>query len=468
VIDRPCRALVVACNFPPDASVGTMRTLRLVRHLTASAWQVSVLTVAPEAFRPGAVVDAALVDRVPPDVAVVRATPLRPFARLAAVLKRSRTPASPRATGTGAAGTSTAAPLPPASAWMQVRRAVGAAMAIPDRDASWLVPAIWGGWKHAADHRPDVVYSSGPPFSAHLVAAALARLLRVPWVADFRDPWARAPWREDRFAFERKAWAVLERFVIRRADAVVFVTDTNRRDFAREYGSAAARFSVVPNGCDLRDFDGLSRRLAPGGNRFVMLHAGSLYGARNPAPLFRALASAIAKGRIDAAAFRLRFIGRVGAIGVDLPALALTLGLEGVVEFASHMPRRDSLQEMLDASALLIVQPITTVSIPAKLYEYMAAGKPILALAEPGGETADLIARSGAGVAAAADSDAAIEDALVSVVRLAREGFAPVDRREFDGDVRAAELRTVLACAVDGTSVGAEGAERSPTAGAPR
>jgi glycosyltransferase involved in cell wall biosynthesis len=368
VIEQPPRALIVACNFPPDASVGTMRTLRLVRHLTASAWQVSVVTVAPRGFRPGTVVDPALVERVPSDVAVVRATPLRPFERMAASLKRSR----PRASSSAAVGDTTSAsassPPAPASALTRMRRAVSAALAIPDRDASWLVPAIWRGWRHGAAHRPDVVYSSGPPFSAHIAAAALARLLRVPWVADFRDPWARAPWRDDRFAFERKAWAVLERFVVRHADAVVFVTDTNRRDFAREYGPAAARFSLVPNGCDLRDFDGLARRSPPDRERFVMLHAGSLYGARNPAALFRALVSAIAKGRIDGSSFRLRFIGRVGGLGLDLPALARELGLEAVVEFASHMPRRASLQEMLDASALLIVQPITTVSIPAKLY----------------------------------------------------------------------------------------------------
>jgi hypothetical protein len=98
----------------------------------------------------------------------------------------------------------------------------------------------------------------------------------------------------------------------------------------------------------------------------------------------------------------------------------------------------------------------------------MAAGRPILALAEPGGETADLVARSGAGLVAVADDEAAIEDALVSVVRLAGEGFVPVDRREFDGDRRAAELRAVLAGVVRGRSVAADGAHRSPTAGAPR
>ena len=464
-MEGPSRALVVACNFPPDAAVGTMRTLRLVRHLTASGWRVSVVTLSPDGFRPGTVVDPALVEKVPPEVAVVRAMPWRPFERLATALKRPRA----RMAATAGNGASAASPAPPGRTppWTIVRRAVSAALAIPDREASWIAPAIWRGWRHAAAHRPDVVYSSGPPFSAHLAAAALARLLRVPWVADFRDPWARAPWREDRLAFERNAWAVLERFVVRRADSVVFVTDTNRKDFAREHPAAAARFTLVPNGCDLRDFDGLRARAASGGGRCVLLHAGSLYGARNPAALFRALASAIGKGLIDGTSFRLRFIGRVGAIGVDLPALAAALGLGSVVEFASHMPRRDSLQEMIDASALLIVQPITTVSIPAKLYEYMAAGRPILALAEPGGETATLVAGSGAGVVALADDEASIEHALVSLVQLVRDGFTPVDRRAFDGELRAAELRTVLTRAASGMDVAA-GTQHSPTTGARR
>ena len=110
---------------------------------------------------------------------------------------------------------------------------------------------------------------------------------------------------------------------------------------------------------------------------------------------------------------------------------------------------------MLDASALLIVQPVTTVSIPAKLYEYMAAGRPILALAEPGGETATLVDATRAGITVLADDEAAIVRGLGALVRLARDGFAPVDRRAYDGAVRAAELQTVLAGAAD--SRGAQG-----------
>ena len=462
VMARTPRAMIVACNFPPDASVGTMRTLRLVRHLTDASWNVEIVTLTPDGFRPGTVIDPALLDKVPSNATVVRARPLRPFERLSAALKRTKPRSLSPATREGQRPvTPRAAPSP--SGWSRARRAVSAALALPDRDVSWMAPAIWNGVRHSQGSPPDVVYSSGPPFTAHLVGLALARWLNKPWVADFRDPWARAPWREDRFEFERRAWGIFERLVVRRAQAVVFVTDTNRRDFAQQYPSEASKFFVVPNGCDPADFDDLTAPAERQASPFVLLHAGSLYGARNPASLLRALAAAVAKKRIDPTSFKLRFIGRLGLPGVDLPGVARDLGLEKAVEFVSHLPRHDCLKEMLEASALLIVQPVTTVSIPAKLYEYMAAGRPILALAEPGGETAELVARSGAGYAVLAEDEAAIEDALVSIVHLARAGFAPVDRRTYDGEVRAAELRAILSSVMADTSPPATATQTSPT-----
>lgn len=436
-------AMVVACNFPPDAAVGTMRTLRLVRHLAKTGWGVDVVTMAEETFRPGAVLDSALLDKVPPQVIVTRAPALRPLERSSAALRgrRWRGQASartaPRRTEAGASAHAGARHL------SRLKRAVSACFTLPDREVSWWLPAVVQGYRRTRARRPDVIYSSGPPFTAHFVGAALSRLSGSPWVADFRDPWARAPWREDRFAFERRAWAILERLVVSRASAVVFATETNRRDFARQYGPAvASRFFVVANGCDVTEFEGLSRRAGTHGNRVVLLHAGSLYGARSPAGLFRALARAIANRRIDPDRFRLRFIGRLGA-GLDVSAHAQRMGIEHVIEFVGQVPRRDSLQEMLDASALLILQPVTTVSIPAKLYEYLATGRPILALAEPGGETAELVTRSGIGLVARAEDERAIEEALV-VVANCTGASAPAPRDLYDGDVRAAELEQIL------------------------
>ena len=440
---RGIRAMVVTSNFPPDASVGTMRTLRLVRHLANMGWNVDVVTASPQGFRAGTVIDPALVESVPPAVRVVRARALRPAERLGATLRPR--PKSGEGTTAGADSAAARAGQPARDRLARVKRALSVGLALPDREISWLLPAVLSGWRAARQVRPDVIYSSGPPFTAHLVGAALSRLMRRPWVADFRDPWARAPWREGAFAVERFVWRVCERLVVKHADALLFVTDTNMRDFARHYGpSFQPRMHLVPNGCDKSEFEGLSARRDHAAGPFVLLHAGSLYGARNPAPLFRALAAAMASGAIDRDQFAVRFIGRFGIPGVDLPALARDLGLEHAVEFISHMPRRAVMQEMLDASALLILQPVTTVSIPAKLYEYMAAGRPILALAEPGGETAELVQQSGAGVAVLADDEQAIGQAIQALMRRSREGFSGVDSRYFDGAARAADTRQIL------------------------
>jgi glycosyltransferase involved in cell wall biosynthesis len=434
------RAMIVATNFPPDAAVGTLRTLRLVRHLANAKWGLTILTAAPDRFRRGTVVDAALLERVPGSVEIIRPRAMRPLERFGQAIRWSRPghgtgpvqperPFSAKRTGTGP--------------FHRLKRAIQAGLALPDHEVSWLLPAVARGLSAARRQPPDVIYASGPPFTAHLVATVLSGCLGKPLVLDFRDPWARAPWREDRFGFERRVWRILERLVVRRADAVIFTTETNRQDFAASYGPAVAqRFHVVANGCDPSEFTGLSQPRKAG--TFVLLHAGSLYGARNPATLFRALRRAIDSGRLDGSRFKLRLLGRTSLTTVNLADAAAEAGVSHLVEFGGHAPRQTIVQDMCQASALLILQPITTFSIPAKLYEYMAAGRPIFALAEPGGETARLVERSGAGLAVSADDEHAIEEGLVALVAMADGPFTPAEARFYDGGRRAEEAARVL------------------------
>jgi glycosyltransferase involved in cell wall biosynthesis len=418
-----------------------MRTLRLVRHLAESGWDVQVVTAAIEGIRAGTPLDAALTERIPSSVKVARARALRPIERLTTLLRPVRRHSS--TSEAAAVSAPVAIHAATKSRWSRAVAMGRAVFGLPDREISWLLPAVLAGRRAAALHAPDVIYSSGPPFTAHLAAAAIARLLGKPWVADFRDPWARAPWRDDRFAFERHAWAVCERMVVSHADATIFATRANRQEFARHYGPAlASRFHVVGNGCDVSEFQGLE--LQGDRREFVLLHAGSLYGARNPAALLKAISGAIASGAIAPATFRLRFIGRLGLPGIDLPLLVRALGLEAVVDFVPQMPRRAVLQEIVNASALLIVQPVTTVSVPGKLYEYFAAGRPVLALAEPGGETADLVGSCPGSVAVSADDEAAIQQGLIRIINQAGTMTVRPDPELYDGRLRSAEIATIL------------------------
>lgn len=447
---RP-RVLVVAYSFPPHAAIGTMRTLRVVRQLHARGWDVTVLTGDPASYVAGTPVDMALLERVPGEVRVVRAAALRGWSRLEQLLRpvvlagANRPGADIASNGISSIHQRAAGKEGALRHLAQIKDIIDAALSIPDREAGWLLPALGAGIiEQLRKVHPDVIYSSAPPWTGQLVAAGLKQLLRRPWVADFRDPWSRAPWRGDRYRFAMRAAAVLERFVVRRADRIVFVAAANRDDFASHYGPAVAtKFEVVPNGCDPVEFDLLRQSAIPEEGRFVLLHAGTLYAGRTPVPLLNALATAIGRGIIDPNRFTLRFLGVNGLPGVDLSTTCRQLGIERVVEFLPRVPREQSLRAMMSASSLLLLQPGHTVAVPGKLYEYLATGRPILAIAEEG-EIASLLRETGAGILVSPDNEAGMVAALASFVE---RGYAQValPRRElFDGNMRAAQMADLL------------------------
>lgn len=300
--------------------------------------------------------------------------------------------------------------------------------------------------------RADVIVSSAPPFTCHLVAAEIARRSGHPWVADFRDPWSRAPWGIE---WRNKGWtgAVhrrLERFTIQRASRVVLNTPPMQQDFAAHYpAKIAAKFLTIPNGFD---GDALDRGIRPVArtaprDTLVLCHTGSLYQARDPRPLFRALASLRQAGTLPADAFRLQLVGGSGG-EFDAPAEVQRLGLADVVEFVPPVSHGESLGYLRAADVLLVVQPDTRVQVPVKLYEYLWARKPILALASEGA-VADLITEGRVGRVVAADDDVAIAGALRSFyegrARLAHDFVAPeAFLHELEGRQLTGRLHGVL------------------------
>jgi glycosyltransferase involved in cell wall biosynthesis len=431
-------ALIVAHTFAPSSLIGTMRTLRLVRRLHAQGWRVTVLTASPSTYTADTPVDPDLLQRVPPGVRLLQVPVVRGLTRLTAAFRQrpSVTVAAP-----SSQGPVTARPKS-RSLVRQAYDVVDELTSIPDKEAGWIVPALAKGLWHLSRVGTDVIYSSAPPWTGQVVALGLARATGLPWVADFRDPWARAPWRETQPARIRRASAWLEPRVVARANAMLFATRNNREEYVRHYGDPlAAKSYVVTNGCDPEEFAHLPRSAASG--RFVLMHAGTLYGARNPVALFRAIANAIRGGRIDRDAFRLRLIGQASSAMDDLPSAAASLGLADVVEFVPRLRRAEILREMAAASCLLALQPGTTVSVPGKLYEYLAIGRPILAIAEEG-ETADLVRASGLGKAVLPHDEAAIEDALVELMKESTREVSRPSPHLYDGNMAADYAITLI------------------------
>jgi glycosyltransferase involved in cell wall biosynthesis len=375
MLDR--RVLIVSSHFPPDRSAGTHRVLRLANDLQSQGWATSVLTLAAPSYRASIHVDEALVDRVHPDLTIVRTGAWRGATRLI----RWRNMVAPRRSAPPASNGSGAAPRGEGT-WKAWRRRVTTGLfGFPDDEVGWLGPAVAEGVRLVRRQRIDTVLTSAPPFTCHLIGHALRSLCGVRWAADFRDPWSRAPWGRPGSA---RAHQWLEARVIARADAVVLNTPELHREFSQFYGpDVSRRFHAVANGYDADLLEPYAAACPPPAPPLVLTHAGNLYGARNPLPLLEGLARCIRSGDVPADGIRLALVGKIAST-FDVGAAILRLGLTGVVTVTPPVAHDTSLGLLSASHVLVVIQPDTALQVPAKLYEYVGLRRHILALADEG------------------------------------------------------------------------------------
>ena len=361
-------ALFVTFQYPPDASSsGVLRTLKYSRYLADHGWRVTVLSLDASAYES---VDAGSLADIPPGVRVVRTRYLESRRHLG------------------------------------VRGRYLALAALPDRYIGWLPWAVAAGLRIGRADPVDLIYSTSPPATAHLIAWRLARRLRTPWVADFRDPWFEdVPERgAPAGALFRRIDRWLEGRVVRAADRVIATTGALRDLLVQRYPqSPASKFGLIPNGYDEADFAPAGTAAAEPADPgcLTLVHAGSINpDFRDPIPLLRALRRGADEGRLDLDRVRLRFLG--GGPHADSAVLRRAIadaGLAGCVEMLPRVAYAQALQQLARADVLLLLQASedTRGLVPAKLYEYLRMGKPVLALTLPG-ESAALLARTGGGV----------------------------------------------------------------------
>lgn len=365
---------MVAFHFPPlVGSVGIHRTLRFVQHLPGLGWDPVVLSAHPRAYeRTG----NDLSDAVPDGVPVVRAGAFD-AARHFAVKGRY-----PRVA------------------------------ALPDRWISWWPGAVIAGLRAVRRYRPDVLWSTYPIATAHKIGSTLHALTGIPWIADFRDPMISQDYPTDPrvlVSFER-----IERATMARAARAVYTTPNAVLTAVEKYPSAAGRTVCIENGYDEDSFAGLLAGPAPlNPGRITILHSGTVYPSeRDPTALFQALRVLIDQDPSVKEKLRLRF----RATGHDAYVMEriAQFRLQDVIELLPGMPHRDALQEMLRADILLTIQASNcNDQIPAKIYEYLRARRPICALVDPVGATAGLLRQAGLQVMAPHDHP----DAIVELLR---------------------------------------------------
>ncbi len=277
---------------------------------------------------------------------------------------------------------------------------------LPDEFVSWGLTAIPAARRIVREEGIDVVVTTSPPASVNLIGAAVKQATGVPWVADLRDSVAANPDRRvDRLSVrvKERGQALVARLVAKHADAVITVSDAISQEM-RDLG--AERVETIPNGCDFDDFEGLEYTR---GDRFRITHTGSFFGHRDPKPFLTALAEA--DGDVV-----VRFVGGLRSSDREF---AEGLGLGDRLEEIAHVPRRSALGLQRDSDALLLLLREAGGrgrTVPSgKIYEYLAAERPILAAVPTDGVAAELVRRADAGVVVAPDDIAALGSAIAGL-----------------------------------------------------
>ncbi len=399
------RLLVVSYMFPPVAGVGIERTLKHVTYLPECGWQPVVVAAANPGYR---LVDPSTLDRVPAGTEVHRAPSLEPahLRRLAGRLLGRRPPSTgARSPAAPASARRRSGPMGLVNdAW----RAYVELVWFPDEQIGWVPGALATGLA-ADDANPvDAIYSSGPPWSSHLAAAAIQGLTGLPWVADFRDPWIGNAYAAPLPAAHRAWRAWLERKVVERARACVFASAGVRDQYARRYPHRADGFVTIHNGYDLDEVAAVlqseSDRQSDG--RYRLVFTGSIQGIAEA----RLLAGGLE--RLLERRPELRDRLRVQLIGWLSPAAEAIAGarldaLQPVVERVGQQPKGAALRAVADADAALVLladQPGRENVPSAKLFDYLGLDAQVLAVA-PQGEVRRILAELDWGVAADATPD---------------------------------------------------------------
>lgn len=433
------RLLVIAYFFPPLAGGGVHRVLSFTRHLPARGWDCTVVCAGEDDYW---VRDDSLAARVNPDTEVLR---VRGGSALSALLKARRGGATGKRSG-GAF-----APL----------RSLADFFLLPDSYAGWSARAREIAAARLAAGGIDALLTTSPPDSVHLAGAALAERFRVPWIADFRDPWIGLHFRTPPTPWHRARHRAMERAVLSRADLVLTASRTHADRIVAD-GDSPRALEHLPNGFEPHGMGafGASGAAVAGGSgpstrgSFRLAFTGTLSLMPDANTLLEALR--VWFDRAPQARERVS-VTLAGPYDTSYEARAAALGLSDVVRFPGALAHAESRALQCGADALLLWKPPGegyATMVPGKLYEYLDSARPVIALLPAEDEAASLVRRAGGIVLPPGDVSALARELETRYMAWSRDGRAPDARPDWlDGHARPA-LAARLAARLDGLTGG--------------
>jgi hypothetical protein len=414
---RPRKVLIISRYFPPLYDVGGKRAYRFALHLPEHGWEPIVFTGAVPAQYPADPTPL----RLAPSVEVVRnyAPPWWP-------VRRNR----------AADGTN---PNPvPINAHGRARRWFQAQTTLPLRRDVLLTPrtALWAR-RQLRSTAIDLVFATGPPWGVLLQGLAASRVTAAPLCLDLRDPWTPGFLHRGMARWVRWVERRTEAYLVTRADRVIINCEDAAAAYRRLFGSIAPEhFTVIRNSFEPALRPGAGARAA----RPTIVHFGNCYGPRSLAPVLRAIAELRRRG--GATGLRLLNLGRVRAADLQL---ADQLGVRDCLEYRPMLPYAEGLRVLASADLQLLLGYGTEIGhVPAKFFDYLLSGAPMLCVARQS-ELTRLVDATGRGRCAAPEAIDTIAEAIAAALsRSAASASAAADDERWSAPYTSAELARVF------------------------
>jgi len=380
------KVLFITYYWPPSGKASLQWPLKIIKHLPGFGWQPVVLTIEDDTFSDK---DETFLKQISEDLKVIKTKAFEPFNLYKKFTGKEK---DSKLTASETISTKSESMVHRLSIWIRMN------LFIPDARIGWYFPAVKGTANFIKDEKIDAIVSVGPPHTAHLIGKKLSVKYNLPHIPVFIDPWVDIAYYQN---FKRNSIALkidnrLEKSVLQNAASVVFVTETMKEDYQKKYQFLKDKSQVLYWGYSEEDFNDIVLRENTSRNK-VLVHAGNLFSYQNPVNLWQQVKKEIEDGN----PLRLKFIGTVDE---EIVKSISSAGLDPYTDYLGFLPYQKMLTEVCNADFLLVCATEPR-HVPGKLFEYLKAGKPIIAYGDNNEEVKKILDESNAGMMFSYDED---------------------------------------------------------------
>ena len=385
------RVLVITYYWPPTGGSGVQRWVKFSKFLPEFGWQPVIYTPSNPEMQS---VDETLLEEIPGSVEVVKRKITEPYGLYRNLFGKGSSTDMKTLTSEGKKSLKGRLSL-----WLRSN------LFIPDPRVWWVRPSVKFLKEYLKEHPVDVIVTTGPPHSLHLIGLRLSRTTGLPWISDFRDPWTKMYWfkKMGLTGCSERKHRRLEKKVLDGSSAVLTVTPMVR-DFYK--GLTSTMVEMITNGYDEEDFEGEVEK----DGFFNITHTGLFPGDGNPEVLWEVLEEKAAADPEFAKALRIRLVGKTdAAVFASLKAHSL----DGSVVDRGYLSHPEAVLAQRKASLLILPlrnDPDYAMILPGKLFEYVASDRPVLGIGQTDGAMADLLKETGAGIVCGWDGKTAVRE----------------------------------------------------------